>query len=474
LDSVALLLAAKYVSAPYGASGNRKPSSFPALFIIIWLPDIPPRSPTAGSILSSALSSLLKAVTVGDRDTLAVMIAEGADVNATNDGGQTLLILAIVSGREHLLRLLLDSGADPLQEDHTGLNAINWAERKGRTDVANFLANNQRSAPQPTVNDQNRSRQASSVEPLRATTTAEEKTRKYLAGLRQRFAENPHRVRARREQAEEQLERSPVVDRQTTSERMKREAETPLVDRQTTSERMKREAETPATPPQQPDPTQEMIEASSRRAITAGASTEPDTKPDASESISTQEVPRRSSGRKRCPQCNTIYDSELLTYCAYHIVPLVDADVPVAPAPATRSSSILIWALVLATFVVTVVGSLYVSSRLFRNLTATPSETTAAQPVATLKGIPVAKGHLAQKAVSLPAAEVPLKTVQQPSMVTVRVKIDRSGKVVAASSTSADKMLRNAAIEAAKKATFSVDKLGGRGADGLITYLFTP
>ena len=43
--------------------------------------------------------------------------------------------------------------------------------------------------------------------------------------------------------------------------------------------------------------------------------------------------PEKSSTRKRCPQCNAIYNSDLLAYCAHHIVPLVPVDDPIISEP---------------------------------------------------------------------------------------------------------------------------------------------
>src|SRR3982750_2880540 len=85
---------------------------------------------TSGKILTFSKALLLQAVTLGDRRTLANMIANGADVNAANNGGQTLLIIAVISSQSDLVSMLLNAGANPSLKDHTGLNARDWAQRK--------------------------------------------------------------------------------------------------------------------------------------------------------------------------------------------------------------------------------------------------------------------------------------------------------------------------------------------------------
>src|SRR5688500_15764390 len=96
-----------------------------------------------GAALSFRSLSLLQAVTSRDEGSVKALLSEGADVNARNNSGQTPLILAIVSGQDHLLRLLLEAGANPLLRDHTQLNAIDWAERKGRSDLPQILRTTQ-------------------------------------------------------------------------------------------------------------------------------------------------------------------------------------------------------------------------------------------------------------------------------------------------------------------------------------------
>src|SRR6266404_4801777 len=87
--------------------------------------------------------SLTRAVSDGDREAVRALLAEGADANRTTSGGQTPLILAIVFRHIHILRLLLEAGANPQVRDSLGLNAFDWAERKGFTEGVTLLAQSQ-------------------------------------------------------------------------------------------------------------------------------------------------------------------------------------------------------------------------------------------------------------------------------------------------------------------------------------------
>ena len=83
--------------------------------------------------------------------------------------------------------------------------------------------------------------------------------------------------------------------------------------------------------------------------------------------------------------------------------------------------------------------------------------------------------ELEGKSVSLPIAESPLNGQEAiPGVVTVRVVIDKSGKVTDAQASGGDWLLRGAASEAARKSTFAPEKLRGRETEGRIIYTFEP
>ncbi|PWT88320.1 MAG: hypothetical protein C5B55_13325 [Blastocatellia bacterium] len=391
-----------------------------------------PRSPIrAGDNLTSPNPLIFRLVSAGNDNALAALIAEGTDVNAQNEGGQTPLILAIISGQDSLIGLLLDAGANPLVSDHTGLNAIDWAERKGRSGWLHGLNKKREPRRKPESSDEASQPKADSASlSAKATQADEEKTQKFLAGLRQRFAEKPHQPRP--------PARQDIPQRRT---------------RTTNADPVLLTTETPPA-----------------------LATEP--KPELPPVTHTQSRPAEENNpaphRKRCPKCNTIYDSPLLAYCSYHEVPLVDADATSLATPEAKSSSWPLWLLVLSTFLLALIATLFVSNLLFKSNREDTTPKPATQSTNILKGVPVAVGQLSGKAVLLPTADVPISMVQQPTSVIVQVRIDRSGKVVAASSKNNDETLREAAIGAAKRSSFSAEKLAGRGTEGTITYTFSP
>ena len=54
---------------------------------------------------------------VGQRKCMTILLEAGADVNAVNNDGKTALLIAIKQKREDFMKLLLQSGADPVKRD---------------------------------------------------------------------------------------------------------------------------------------------------------------------------------------------------------------------------------------------------------------------------------------------------------------------------------------------------------------------
>lgn len=350
----------------------------------------------------SSAALLTQAVTSGDAKAVSAALANGADVDERNNGGQTAIILAVIFGHTHLVQLLVNAGANPRLRDNLGLDAIEWAQRRGLTEAIEiFGANN---TPAPPV------RQIRVEEPAPIETridTDDEKSRKWLAGVKQRI----------QEQARKEVQ---------------------LVE---------------PTPPPQPEPTPL-----------------PEPEP----------APKTSSARKRCPRCNTIYNSELLAYCAHHVIPLVDADEPIFESlPSNSSNTPLLWIFVFLTVSIgAFTGYMIVTQLANGAIPETPTATTQQQqPQSFLKGTPVAAGELAGKSVQLPEAECPVFANQpRPAntayTVNVHIKIDQSGKVFWARAEGGDESLRRAASEAASNSTFSPERLRSRETEGTITYTF--
>jgi uncharacterized protein len=69
----------------------------------------------------------------GHREGLTVLLAYRADINATNENGETPLIKAVQNRQEAIVRQLLDAGAKvDITDNVTGYSALDHAERDKR------------------------------------------------------------------------------------------------------------------------------------------------------------------------------------------------------------------------------------------------------------------------------------------------------------------------------------------------------
>jgi len=370
---------------------------------------------------------LTNAVTSGDERAVNALIANGVDVNESTSGGQTALILAVIFGHTHLVKLLVNSGADPQLRDNLGLNAIEWAKRRGSAEALAILTSPPRPTPKRVVEEPRTSvvetpppAPQPEAEP-KETVSEDEKSRRWLTGLRQRLDEQEAQRNASRP-------RQPKIE----------------------------------PPPVQPPPAQaaKPSEPLKRSQPVKGRILEPP-----------PETPPSTGKRKRCPKCNAIYNGDLLAYCAHHIVPLVDADEPIISTP-PKPNPPLFWIMV----VITLTGSIVVGSLIttyFYKSNQAAARSAATQGTNVQKGFPELGGELVGKAVSLPEAECPLNGPEPlTGTVTVRVMVDKNGQVYWARGSGGDWLMRGASTEAAMKSTFSPEKLRGRETEGTITYTF--
>lgn len=372
----------------------------------------------ANALLSETVSS-------GNAAHVRSLLAAGADPNQTSQGGQTPLILAIVSGNLHLVRMLLDAGADPSQRDQTGLNAIEWAERKGLPDVAKVLQNPAQATVKSSAEPLN---SKSTNEPVREPSlTADEKSRRWIAGLKQRLDEKADRDRL-------------VTQNDSTPP-------TVVVTDEPVSEN-------PVIFEDEPKTDVEEIEAVAVEPDGLGSATS-------------------GSARKRCPQCNTIYNSPLVAYCAYHVVPLIDIDAPVITPTPARGMTPLLWLLVFVTFLGAGLLAYIAIAPLYKKQESQSASLPPPPPGIPGKGIPVVSGDLSGRALMIPDVIAPTKLTEQVT-VTVRIKVDKKGQVYSAQAVGGDDQLREAVLKSARKAEFSTDELGPRGAQSTITYIFKP
>lgn len=372
----------------------------------------------------SSTIPLTSAVQAGDESAVSALLAEGADVNETTGGGQTPLILAVIFGHTHIVLQLVAAGADPEQRDNLGLNAIDWAKRRGLNEALDILTHTPRvsTPPKKIVIDFDEPRETRESETREQVSDAE-KSQRWITGFKQRLDE----------QAQRRLDRNePGQVREVKS----------------------------------PEPkTEEVVE-------TQAATAPEPSKPVHSSRILTAAVSTSSSKRKRCPKCNEIYNGELLSYCPVDMTPLVDADAPIISEP-PRSTPPLFWILVVVTLAGSIVVGSLITTYLYRSSQA--KARLAAEQSRIIKGSPEVGPELAGKAVSLPEAECPFKGPDPVSgTVTVRILVDKNGQVYWARGSGGDWLMRGAANEAAMKSTFSADKLRSHEAEGTITYTFKP
>lgn len=395
---------------------------------------------------------LASAVTSGDESSVSALLAGGADVNESTSGGQTPLILAVIFGHTNIVERLMQAGADPEQRDNLGLNAIEWAQRRGLTEALDILTNTRRASTPPKrilINlEEPEKRELNRVAPesdVRETISDAEKSQRWISGLKQRLEEQAVRRLNRNESPAARMIEPPESEP---------EPEEPVTLKTETANPEVTEAK--AAPEPEPKPEPPAKPAHSSRILTPPPV------------VSTSLVKR-----KRCPKCNAVYNGELVSYCAHHIVPLVDADEPIISEP-PKSSLPLFWIMVIITLTGSIVVGSLITTYLYK--TSQAEARVAAENQATLiKGLPEVGAELTGKAIHLPEAECPVKgTEPATGTVTVRIMVDKNGQVYWARGSGGDWLMRGAATDAAMKSTFAPDKLHGRETEGTITYTFKP
>jgi ankyrin repeat protein len=74
-----------------------------------------------------------------DRDTVRLLLAHGADPNATQDGGFTPLFSAATAKRQDLVDMLIDGGARAHHRNDMGKSAADFARERGHAELAERL-----------------------------------------------------------------------------------------------------------------------------------------------------------------------------------------------------------------------------------------------------------------------------------------------------------------------------------------------
>ena len=83
-------------------------------------------------------SELLSAIKSGDIDRAKNLMDNGADVNAKDKKGRTILMYAAVHGYAEIAKLLMDNGAEVNAKDKDGMTALMYTEY---TEIAKLLRN---------------------------------------------------------------------------------------------------------------------------------------------------------------------------------------------------------------------------------------------------------------------------------------------------------------------------------------------
>jgi TonB family protein len=368
--------------------------------------------------LTSATIPLTQAAAEGDATAVRTLLAEGQDVNVKTSRGQTPLILAAFFGHAGVVRVLLEAGADVRVKDSLGLTAMEWSTRRGFHEMTQLFQN----TPSPET-------------------------------VSREINEEEGKARSEAEEA-----------RRRAAEETKRKAE------QEASKRAEEEAR--------------IREEASRKKLEELRRIAEDEKPGQTispeaplESTASQSL--KDSDIKRCPKCNRVYRSDILAYCSYDSARLLSEGDPAFSAARKPDASArpTLWVLVMITLlgsgILGYMVSNYISSE--RSPDAPITEKTE-RPANGEQDQPVIGGSLNGKETTLPNPEYPARAKREgvSGIVTVAVLVNKKGIVVSARALNGPPLLKLSAVEAARKAKFSPEKLAGQGSriSGIITYNF--
>ena len=100
-------------------------------------------APTAGWYAAPVNPpDILTAAREGQTETVRLLLDRGANIEAENNIGWTVLIHAALNGNTETVRLLLDKGADIEAKDNYGKTALTHAAYWGRTEIVTLLLDN--------------------------------------------------------------------------------------------------------------------------------------------------------------------------------------------------------------------------------------------------------------------------------------------------------------------------------------------
>ncbi len=445
-------------------------------------------------------------------------------------------MLAGIFGRDEIVSLLLAAGADVRLKDSLGLTATEWSVRRGFSNIAQLIDNastpklprqpNQAADPIHLEAHSGADIQAHpATEDILQLPMAETEIASQPDGVATENIENPRarlgvaglamlRARAAAQAAEFDAEAETRRHQTTVAQ-----SHAPGTNEGTRTEQLepaRAEAESTATRPQttnvrvEPDRTfeesrnvvaVEIVKPSERQTqslnptapanqrpapLTIPAAAPATTAP-AAASAPTPVLASEShepSNVKRCPKCHRVYRNTLLVYCPRDTIRLWSVEGPsFSQLPSHASGRPILWVMI----VITLSGAAFVTYHLTNYSSETVAHTPAVAPkteqpkvVAPAKPLPVVGGALVGAELNVPDPEYPKEAAGKDHSegisgpVTVRVQVNRKGKVISTRVLNGEWPLRMAATKAARKATFAPEKLGGNGTvvAGTITYNF--
>jgi uncharacterized protein len=80
------------------------------------------------------------AATSGNNKLISMLLEKHAYIDAESPNGSTPLMMAAMYGSAASVKLLLDEGADPLLKNQIGMTATDFADKAERKDVAEMIA----------------------------------------------------------------------------------------------------------------------------------------------------------------------------------------------------------------------------------------------------------------------------------------------------------------------------------------------
>lgn len=525
---------------------------------------------------SSVSLALLRAASRGDFQAVEGLLASGADVNCSNEGGQTALILAAVMGHAEIVAHLIKAGADPQRRDDLDLTAFDWATRRGFSEVIQLLTKvaqpvrppkSERKPASPKTDSERHSDQVNARDPMPAksdsASTAADKSPEH-ANKKANSGESKRLTRQATEdesittgipsestaskagtvphpQVVEQappIEQTPAVAIESELEQTRSHPEPPA---QSTSQQLREARQIGATQStasmQTADAGQAVAVPSSPSVVPVGEDEEtlpqpgvsptldvtlpgvlataavPEQKAELAQEFQTAPPQRRAASsssplrlstilgssnsadisNKCCPKCDTVYQNTALVYCTRDYTALIDSetrpptastlvaspDQVAASVTSPTPTPFAVWILIAFVLGASAFAAYRLTQYLFRTEAPAPIAAKPEAPRVEEKPFFSVAGALTGMESDVPKPEYPVE-IQNAGVtgpITVKIRVNKNGRVISAVSTSGDQRLRAIAVKAAKEATFDPEKLAeisprGRAVTGSITYEF--